>query len=574
MKTRRFIADMKDQFFLPFFTIILFLVAAINLSLIVWSLNKGFDFTDEAWAYSLVKSGRDTVNEPWGFHWVLNPIYDLFGQSVLAFRYLRLIAYFILGLLTFHVLRRSVNFGLLSNKYRNWILFPATQIGTFVAFSYAPPYISYNELSAWLVQIIGILLISLNSSNNRVFLKWGLIGFYLGILSVSKISSFLLVAISLLFILIFYRTCFVTNILVCFSGFVSACLLLVLFAFPFNAYFRNNFTLFTDKELQTEYAHPISGMVKKYLIDVVYFPSRYPLVIAIFVLFVISILFKNKLNAIFVNVVFAVGFLASFILLREELRWNQIGAFIFLCILVNLTFAAVRFLKPDQGSKRSLPEISVVFFATLSPLFAGFGTSNPILGQMLFASTLLFGILALNLLVFLGTKCVFPISVLSLWSLVFVLIATLQAPYGNQDLTKSKFSTSAEDLSGIKVESNRQARINAYVDMKKYVADLSLISIDNPGALFLSSNDNFANPWINYKTWPASFLSIDSACQGAQKNEIGIFIDSEMAEDEKLLARLNTSLRSCSLQFPNDFEILKSYDIAEFSSDQRLWVTR
>ena len=56
-----------------FFSFLLLGIIALGVCITVWSLNKGFDLTDESWAYSLIKSGRDTINEPWGFHLLLNP---------------------------------------------------------------------------------------------------------------------------------------------------------------------------------------------------------------------------------------------------------------------------------------------------------------------------------------------------------------------------------------------------------------------------------------------------------------------------------------------------------------------
>jgi hypothetical protein len=124
------------------------------------------------------------------------------------------------------------------------------------------------------------------------------------------------------------------------------------------------------------------------------------------------------------------------------------------------------------------------------------------------------------------------------------------------------------------VDPARKNRIEAYFDLSKYVKGLDFFTIDNPGALFLSSNDDFANPWINYTTWPASFLSVSHSCKKDNLLKIGIYTKVGMENDRLLLLPLNRALDYCALTFPNDFYVEKIYEFDGLTEKEQLWVSR
>ena len=547
---------------------------SIGLGLILWSLNRGFDMSDEAWAYSLIKSGRDTVNEPWGFHWLLKPIFDLFGHSVLAFRFLRLSIYFILGLILYFVLLRSLNSKGMNSKANSLILFSATQIGTIVSFSYAPPYISYNELSGWFVQLIGIVLISMKPEIKKDRYKWGLVGVLLGFLSVSKISAlFLVVALVLILLLTKIRS-FLQAFILGLFGFATSISFIWLFNFPLKSYLSNNLKLFFDKELQIAYAHPIQGMIKKYLIDLIFFVPRHPIIFIIFILISLAFLFSKKSNKTLLSFFTSVAIFLTLLLSISDMRWNSIGTFIFFFLIVNLALEFIKFFERSGDQDGHVFKTGCLVFATITPLVASFGTSNPIMGQMLFASTLLFGIFSYNLILNIDRISVFPILFVAIWSLFILSIAIFVSPYGNVNLARSVSGISSGDLRGISVDPGRKYRIETYLDLNKYVKGLDFFTIDNPGALFLSSNDDFANPWINYTTWPASFLSVSHSCKRDNLLKIGIYTKVGAENDRLLLLPLNRALDYCSLTFPDDFYVKKIYEFDELTEKEQLWVSR
>jgi hypothetical protein len=540
---------------------------------IIWSLNRGFDLSDEAWAYSLIKSGRNTINEPWGFHWLLNPVYVMFGESVLAFRYLRTFLYFSMGVLTFVLLKQKLPLHFQNNLFFI-TLFSGTQIGTIVAFSYAPPYLSYNELSGFFVQLISLLLLKIAFNPEKAAINWFLIGSCLCLLFVSKISSFFLVVVFLSLIIASMGRNIFTFLSRLFGGFFIVFLTLFFFGFPMKNYLQNNFVLLFDKSLQEEYAHPIGGMLKKYLIDLIYFIPRYPLVVLSLAMIFLILRIANRSNRQVMLTLVPASVLLAILASRTDMRWNNIGTFLYFCLILTAILDLRRNLNSTvKNGKRSMT-IQAGFFASLTPLLASFGTSNPILGQMLFATTVLFGLLVFNLVFVLGRTSMAVTCLIILWALSHLFFALFTNAYGDQKLIKSNVAINQGDLKGLYVSSEIYRDYQFYKILEGYAKDLDLIAINNPGALFLSTNDDFANPWINYTTWPASFLSIEHSCELGKTEKLGVILDKKMADDFMFLKYFNRSINECSLDFPSDFKsVIETQEKGVLNSKQ-LWISR
>jgi len=72
-------------------------IVLVTYLAIGWTLRRGFDWTDESFVYAMIASNREAIGEPWGFQHLLHPLYVLTGQSVLAFRVIRLAGYLLLS---------------------------------------------------------------------------------------------------------------------------------------------------------------------------------------------------------------------------------------------------------------------------------------------------------------------------------------------------------------------------------------------------------------------------------------------------------------------------------------------
>jgi hypothetical protein len=69
----------------------------VTYAAIGWTLRRGFGWGDESFVYTLIASNRQAIGEAWGFQHLLHPLYVLTGESVLAFRVLRLAGYVLLS---------------------------------------------------------------------------------------------------------------------------------------------------------------------------------------------------------------------------------------------------------------------------------------------------------------------------------------------------------------------------------------------------------------------------------------------------------------------------------------------
>jgi hypothetical protein len=161
--SRRTVADLARILTLGFLS----LVVLLGYGAIGWTLRRGFDWTDESFVDAMIASNREAFGEPWGFQHVLHPLYVMTGQSVLGFRILRLLGYLLLSVALVWSARFVARRIGLSISRSGWLfILLIGQVGTFIAWSYPPRYLGYNELAAWLAQG-GVALI-------LVSLAWGL----------------------------------------------------------------------------------------------------------------------------------------------------------------------------------------------------------------------------------------------------------------------------------------------------------------------------------------------------------------------------------------------------------------
>ena len=139
-------------------------IVLLTYAAIVWTLPRGFDRTDEAFGYVLIASDRIATDVPLGFQHLLHPLYQLTGQSVLAFRVLRLLGYVLLSIALVScawAVTSRIGIRISRSGWAFILLF--AQVGTFLAWSYPPRYPGYNEVTSWFAQL-GIAMILLTLS--------------------------------------------------------------------------------------------------------------------------------------------------------------------------------------------------------------------------------------------------------------------------------------------------------------------------------------------------------------------------------------------------------------------------
>jgi len=135
-------------------------VVLLTYGAIVWTLRRGFDWTDEAFIYTMIASNRTATGEPWGFQHLLHPLYALTGESVLAFRLLRLAGYVLLSAGLVGCARVAAHRIGIRVPRSGWVfVLLFAQVGTFLAWSYPTHALGYNELASWLAQLGAALVV-------------------------------------------------------------------------------------------------------------------------------------------------------------------------------------------------------------------------------------------------------------------------------------------------------------------------------------------------------------------------------------------------------------------------------
>ena len=128
---------------------------ATGYGVVLWGLGRGFDWSDEAFVSTMIASDRVAVGEAWGFQHLVHPLYRLTGESILALRVLRLVGYALTSVLLVLAARHVARGARVALPRHTWpFVLLVAQAGTLLAWSYPPRYLGYNELSAWLSQLI------------------------------------------------------------------------------------------------------------------------------------------------------------------------------------------------------------------------------------------------------------------------------------------------------------------------------------------------------------------------------------------------------------------------------------
>jgi hypothetical protein len=187
------------------------IAAALGSSfLIAVQFFRGFEMSDEAFVYSLTLAGG-SLDRGWffGYAYLTAPLFDLVGQQVWAMRVVRFLLYLAVGLALMSavvaVLRRVRPRDGQLNAWSYFALIGAAFLGSYWAWGYLPPVISYNELASWfaLLAIVPILFIEsgwLSRYKWMPIMMGAVSGVFLTFLIVSKLPT----ALGLLAVLVTY----------------------------------------------------------------------------------------------------------------------------------------------------------------------------------------------------------------------------------------------------------------------------------------------------------------------------------------------------------------------------------
>ena len=557
------------------------LAVAISCVIILTNLNRGFDFGDEAWAYSLISNDADLVGEAWGFQHLLHPLFNSVGNQVLAFRAIRLGLY-VFGafvsastVITLIRLRGISLFGL-----RKATVFLASGVGASLAWAYPPKYLSYNELaSTLLILLLNCWVQLLSISNQKQNYKFALrvrfyfaiigLGIFIPLLIVSRLPSGLLgltVSCLVYFSLDKAAKVRIAPILALTIA-LSTFILLRVLGFPLEFYFSQWWIELTSKG-QSDAGHPISYLISTYghsLLSAIV--ATVPIIVAGLALFMRRSAEKGPAanSWVFVSLATTIVLLNLSVNPQNHMdTWMNIGTLIAVCVLLILYLEIDLFL----GSSSTRPQNSKFRFLSTSivisvPLCASIGTNNALLGQFMFTAApvfaLLVGLLWTRLVGphSLPTAAAFSLIVMSIsiWSISAVWADQALHPYGTLPASQQVFETKAEILRGLHVDSATRAEVDGLSRLAE-VHDVNssslVISLESPGAHLFFGNSKAIGPWINSVS-PASIEGIGVACLERPKSHVYVISRNSSPSQDVLVGLVNKRLGECSLQFPKNF---------------------
>jgi hypothetical protein len=566
-------------------------LVAVVYVVLAWAIPRGFDWTDEAWVYSLISSNRIAVGEAWGFQHVLHPLFVATGQSVIAFRVIRLIGYFLVSAFLLVIAHRTATALGWTLRLTSWLLILAvSQIGTFVAWAYPPRYLGYNEISSWLTQVgAGLILLLVVSRitakpvvGPRVVLSiWVGLGAIVVLLVSVKITTGIVFGALVIAALFISRPTLAVSkrILALAVGVVVGLLLLLASGFPFFAYASNLLSLIFDDSARSAYDHPVGELLKTYGLSFAVSARTIFLSIAFFVILVALLLglLSSLLNRTFAGLATATAGVVAVLTVISLLVWPGSGfAFTDLGYLVLfLGGAAVilvaMWLGLSRGggglSSRSKGVVSFGVIVVISTPFAGaVGTNNAIVGQLIYSSTIWATALAF-LLVVLGQKLALSghSVIASVPSVILVSLLLMAAfgvrgdvlyhPYRTTPYATQQSPTNATHLEGMLLTA-QEAEWADWISLQARelkAGNTPAVAISSPGGILTFNNSPFASPWVE-TFWPVSFRSISAACtQNAPPTKLFVLQPGNATAASPVVVQTAAALQDCGISFPEDF---------------------
>lgn len=571
-------------------------VVAITLAIIIATLNRGFDWSDEGFVYSMIASNRVSTNEFWGFQHLLHPLYEMFGSSILAFRVVRLLGYIALAVTLTFIARRVLDSLGISLRRSSWIfVLLIAQVGTFAAWSYPPRYLGYNELSAWFAQLGGALLILLltarhNTLNGKVArwrtrLVWALIGAIIAILFFAKVTAaIILIILTTPVVLITARSAArVMRISALIVGMASMLVILLAAGVPLLTYAETISELMLNPAGQAASGYSIGALLITYLNSAALTMRELAVPIGLAALILLtsrgltrkpgSISAYRGTSALENVALIATGVLALLLLLPSaNTTWNALGvANTFMFFLALLSFAVLA-PKPTTPQASIHPHRSstwlVVFLFAVIPFINGVGTNNAIFGQTVFSATFwAVGAGVFLCLLWERTEAASWFARLSPLLIIGIVVSgsglavahdVFVDPYRTAPYFKQNTAVDVADLSGIRV-SQDQAELFQWlhdVGLKEKAANTPALSIATPGALLAFNLSDWANLWPG----PDWAESIEEACKRQFPTELYVLqSDSEKQPGSSGYDKLVAGLDGCNIEFPRDFSIVDAH---------------
>ena len=563
----------------------------VTYAAIVWTLRRGFDWTDEAFVYTMIASNRVAIDVPLGFQHLLHPLYALTGETVLAFRVIRLTGYVLLSIALVACARAVLRRIGMRIPRSGWaFILLLAQVGTFLAWSYPPRYLGYNELGSWLSQLgVALIVHSLAwgvSSPRHQGASWVLWPIWAGLGAITSMLLFAKVTSALAFGAILAIALVIPNpnlrlwkrLVSIGTGATAVLLVLWVGGSPIGPYFQNTFALVFDKSAQDAAGHPFSGMVSTYVASLLSTGRASVPALLIFALAMVTFR-RNVLpigdgdrGEVIDRIAWILGVLLVLVLfaLPRPAVWRYLGELIVFIgaagIIGLVILGANGAIMHGTAVSRSL-SIAVGGSALVAaPFISAVGTNNGIAEQFVFAATLWAVVLGIALVLLTQRATLLRSGARSLPAVIGCVVifmaamavkADIAKPYRNPPLLSQETSSAVPELRGLLLTEADAAWIDwvAAAGDSLGANDLPATAIASTGALYAFNHSGYANPWIG-RNVPAAFVSLSVACTVDPPSDLFVLQPGTSPEHAPSTSGVTKSLAACGINFPGDFRVV------------------
>ena len=528
---------------------------------------------------------------------------------MIAFRFMRLILFVLLALFGAFVAIRMLKVHNFEFSIDSKIMiFVSAQIGTILLWTWQPRGFAYNELASLIFQLMFFLyaliyVISREKSeqiDRYKFVKlhsiWFSCGVLVGLLYYAKfVTSFLALLIlcsAPLFLLISKKF---TSILISLIGVIAGLSIPVLLGAPIILYTQGVLQNIFDERVRAANGHSES-LVDMYLSNFQEVMIQYlPLALILFFsLYWINTSRQDTSSTLWrtrqIPSIVISGILIYFVIfiLLQGFGPSGTGALALTLVFgsLGILISLVTQMNSDSMKKNEKPgKLSLIFLivlATFSPFLVALGTNNPLMDHVAFESTIwcvLFGsvlVIYLDYLDSLKSKFYLVPALVLFIALCMTLYLSLMSARNPYRAASFKVTNSTienvhyfEDLH-VTAEEARWINWLSKSSQELNAQEVPTLSLNSPAALLAFNNSTFASPWLT-SIAPASYETMKPSCENGPPQDLFI-LQPHTEMNLESLKLFKSSLKTiCGLDFPQQFELVRTFDSVDTRFGLGIW---
>jgi hypothetical protein len=181
------------------------LLAIVQIAFCIWIINKGFDFTDEAYSFLGIKNTEETGRVATYYTIILDTLFGWLNLTIVNVRVLRLLFILLCGGILAHGLSQWFAAKVNSDATYRYAIFTFVIVGSLLTNANGSQSLTYNLMSSLILQTAAGLYLLSFQNNYLSRTKTGVIFFFVGFLVFSlfmvKFSSAILL-LALVFVMI------------------------------------------------------------------------------------------------------------------------------------------------------------------------------------------------------------------------------------------------------------------------------------------------------------------------------------------------------------------------------------